>query len=347
MLGSWAAFLFTGAAIAAAVWGVLRLAVPAASLGPLERVLLAGGVGASTAETTRYAVRWVVERDRASGPVADLVGDLAESDDLVPFFVVAALFAGSPARDLTAYQRAPWLWFAVTLAMGALLGGMVAVLLGRTFRVAEAWAVMLGMSMLTIGTASRLGLAAVAAMFVMGIAVSALSPHRADLAAMIAPTERPVMLPALLLAGASVDPGGPAMALPAAGPGGPPIAASRWLPWVLVAAVLARLAAKELVGLVVLLLSRRARSAGPWLGLGCSSAGALSMSLGLIFALRFPGPIGGTVLAAAALATVVGEIVGPACLRACLRRAGEVPEPPDSTPEAPPQADPAPEPDPS
>ena len=43
MLGSWTAFLFTGAAIAAAVWGVLRLAVPAAALGPLDRVLLAGG----------------------------------------------------------------------------------------------------------------------------------------------------------------------------------------------------------------------------------------------------------------------------------------------------------------
>jgi Kef-type K+ transport system membrane component KefB len=206
--------------------------------------------------------------------------------------------------------------------------------------------------MLTIGTASRLGLAAVAAMFVMGIALSALSPHRADLAVMIAPTERPVMLPALLLAGASVDLGGPAMALPAADPGGLPIAASRFLPWVLVAAVLARLAAKALVGLVVILLSRRARPAGPWLGLGCSSAGALSISLGLTFALRFPGPVGGTVLAAAALATVVGEIVGPASLRACLRRAGEVrgdaepaPDAPLSAPEAP--AEHAPEPDPS
>ena len=306
MLGSWVAFLFTGAAIAAAVWGVLRLFAPPGALGDRDRLLVAGGVGAATAETTRYAVRWVVDRVRASGPFADLVGDLAESDDLVPFFMVAALFAWSPERDLPLAFRTPWIWFAVTLGLGALLGGMAAVLLGRTFRLAEAWAVMLGMSMLTIGTASRIGLAGVAAMFVMGTAISALSPHRADITAMMAPTERPVMLPALLLAGAGVDFNGGA----------------RWLPWVLVAAVLARVGAKFLVGLAVLAVVPKARRAGPQLGLGLSSAGALSMSIGLTFALRFRGPVGGAVLAAAALATVVGEILGPASLRACLRRAG-------------------------
>ncbi len=185
---------------------------------------------------------------------------------------------------------------------------MTAVLLGRTFRLAEAWGVMLGMSMLAIGTASRLGLASVASMFVMGIAISALSPHRADITAMIAPTERPVMLPALLLAGAGVD-----------------FTTARWLPWVLAAAVAARLAAKQVVGLAVLAAAPAARRAGARLGLGLSSTGALSMSIGLTFALRFRGPVGDAVLAAAAVATVAGELIGPASLRACLRRAGEVP----------------------
>ena len=125
---------------------------------------------------------------------------------------------------------------------------MAAVLLGRTFRVAEAWGVMLGMSMLTIGTASRLGLAGVAAMFVMGTAISALSPHRGDIAAMIAPTERPVMLPALLLAGASVD-----FSHRRAGCPGSSRRGAR-----------ARLAAKALVGLAILALVPAARAApGP------------------------------------------------------------------------------------
>jgi Kef-type K+ transport system membrane component KefB len=329
MLGSWLGFLFTGAAIAAAVWGVL------AGLGRFlgapfdagDRLLVAGGVGAASAETTRYAVRWVVEKDRAQGPVADLVGDLAESDDLVPVLVVAALFAHRPDRDLVA-QQTPWFWFAVTLLLGAVLGGMAAVLLGRTFRLAEAWAVMLGMAMLTIGTASRLGLCAMAAMFVMGAAISLFSRHRDDITSMIGPTERPVVLPVLLLAGASVDPSSQAMALH---PGEALAAAapvSRWLPVVLIASVLARIAAKTLVGLAVLAVAPRARRAGPRLGLALCSTGALSTSLGLTFALRFPGAIGGTVLASAALSLVVGEILGPRSLRACLRRAGEVPEDP-------------------
>jgi Kef-type K+ transport system membrane component KefB len=307
LVGAWIAFLFTGAAIAAAVWGALLVAVPAGALGVHDRLLVAGGVGAATGETTRYAVRWMVDRVRASGPVTDLVGDLAESDDLAPLFAVAALFAYSPEHDLAAAGQPPLLWIAVTLGLGALLGAMAAVLLGRTFSVGEAWGVMLGMSMITIGTASRLGLASVAAMFVMGTAISALSRHRDDIVEMIAPTERPVMLPALLLAGASVD-----------------FTTSRWLPWVLAAAVLARIAAKTAVGLVITLVSPRARRAGLRLGLGLCGAGALAMSIGLAFALRFPGAVGGAVLAAAAVATVAGEIIGPASLRACLRRAGEV-----------------------
>ena len=307
MVGAWIAFLFTGAAIAAAVFAVLGRV---SALDLRDRLLCAGGVGAATAETTRYAVRWAVERDRASGPLADLLGDLAESDDLVPLFAVAALFTLRPEHDLMLAHQPWWTWIAVTLGLGALLGAMSSVLLGRTFQVAEAWSVMLGMSMLTIGMASRLGLAAIAAMFVMGTSLSSLSRHRSDLTAMIVPTERPVMLPALLLAGASID-----------------FKSSPWLPWVLAAAIAARFAAKEVVGLAMLAGSRAARRGGHRLGLGLGSAGALSMSIGLAFALRFPGAVGGVVLAAAAVATVAGEIVSPASLRACLRRAGEVPEP--------------------
>jgi Kef-type K+ transport system membrane component KefB len=305
--GSWAAFLFTAMIIAAAVWAVLGFVSP---LAPLDRVLVAGGAGAATAETTRYAARWVIERDKADGPLAQLVGDLAESDDLVPLLLVAALFALRPERDLILQGRSPWIWFGVTLGLGALLGAMAAALLGRTFRVAEAWSVMLGMSMLAIGTASRLGLASITAMFVMGTAISVLSPHRRDVVAMIAPTERPVMLPALLLAGANVE-----------------LSTVRWLPWVLAAAVVARLLGKQLVGLAVLAVAPPARPAGARLGLGLSSAGALSMCVGLAFSLRFPGVVGNVILACAAVVTVVGEILGPASLRASLRRAGEVPDP--------------------
>lgn len=335
VIASWTGGLLTGGVIAAAVYGVLRLAAPAGTLDERDRLLIAGGVGASTAETSRDVVRWAVHRGRAAGRLTDLVGDLAHSDDLAPLLAAASLFALSAERDVETAHQPAWVWLTVTLGLGALLGGMTAVLLGRTFRLAEAWSVMLGMSMLAIGTASRLGLASVAAMFVMGTAVSALSPHRADLTAMITPTERPVMLPALLLAGAGVD-----------------FTSARWLPWVIAAALAARLVAKQLVGLAVLAVAPSARPSGPRLGLGLSSAGALSVGIGLTFALRFPGPVGGAALAAAAVAAVVGEMVGPASLRACLRRAGEIqeavePAPPVTplvlmdTPEPPPAEAPA------
>jgi hypothetical protein len=317
MFGSQFAFLFTAACIAAAVYGVLVLVglprfpqVIAGKVPLSEKLLIAGGVGAATAETTRFAVRWIVERHHASGPVTDLVGDLAEADDLVPLLAMAALFAWSPEKGLVLAHQPWWTWIVLTLGLGALLGAMAAVLLGSTFRIAEAWSVMLGMAMLTIGTASRLGLASMAAMFVMGAAISALSRHRDDIVAMIAPTERPVMLPALLLAGASIDFG-----------------TARWLPLVLVAALLARVVAKLFVGFGLLALVKKARPAGARLGFGLCSAGALSMSIGLTFALRFRGTVGNTVLVAAAIATLAGELIGAPALRSCLRRGGELPDP--------------------
>lgn len=338
LAGSWLAFAFTAACIGGAVYGCLTLfacravthqgigafcaGIDGGGLDRRDRLLLAGGVAVSTAETTRYAVRWVVARGRAKGPVTDLAGDLAESDDLAPLLAVAALFAFAPERDLALAAGVGWPWLVLTLGLGALLGGMSAVLLGQTFRVAEAWSVMLGMSMLAIGTASRLGLASMSAMFVMGAAISVLSRHRAELVAMIGPTERPVMLPALLLAGANID-----------------FTSAKWFAWLLPVAILARLAAKVLVGFGVLAVVPRVRKAGPLLGLGMSSAGALSMSLGLAFALRFPGLIGAAVLASAGIATVVGEIIGPAVLRACLGRAGELPEDESAPASTPPSTD--------
>jgi Kef-type K+ transport system membrane component KefB len=143
----------------------------------------------------------------------------------------------------------------------------------------------------------------------MGIAVSTLSRHRRELRAMVAPTERPVLLPALLLAGARID-----------------FRASPALPWIAAAAIAARLVAKVVVGWTLAIGSPAARKAGPLLGLSMLSSGALAVSIGLAFALRFPGPIGDTVLAVAVASVTVGEFIGPVRLRAALRAAGEIEE---------------------
>jgi Kef-type K+ transport system membrane component KefB len=306
----WLTTGFTGALVGGAVWLLLPWAAP--SLAPLDRLLIAGGVGAAAAETTRYAVRWVVERHHAAGPVSELIGAIAEGDDLVPLLAVAALFTLAPAQFTVPISRLGLV--GVTIGIGVVLGAVAAALLGRTFRIAETWGVLFGVLLLGVGIAERLGLSTITTMFALGLTLSLLSPHRRELGAMLAPTERPVMLPALLLAGARVDFG-----------------AAPWLPQVLALAVAARIAGKWVVGLGLLSASRAARPAGARLGLGLLPAGALSMSIGLAFALRFHGATGAVVLAAAAVMTLFGEFVGPASLRAALARAGEIPDAPASS----------------
>jgi hypothetical protein len=124
---------------------------------------------------------------------------------------------------------------------------------------------------------------------------------------MVAPTERPVLLPALLLAGAHLD-----------------FVASPKLPWIAAAAIGARLVGKVVVGWLLYASSKPARRAGPLVGLSLMSSGALAISIGLAFALRFPGPIGDTVLVVAAVSATFGEFVGPARLRRSLQAAGEI-----------------------
>jgi hypothetical protein len=68
------------------------------------------------------------------------------------------------------------------------------------------------------------------------------------------------------------------------------------------------------------------------MGLSLMSSGALAMSIGLAFALRFPGMLGDTVLVVAALSATVGEFVGPARLRVALKRAGEMDDAPPAAP---------------
>ncbi len=311
--------LFTGGLVAAVVWVVLGKVTP---LVGVDRGMLAGGAGAACAETTRHAIRWVVERHRASGPVSDLVAELAESDDIVPLLAVALLFGVQGGIALPFTLRVPgfdvWGWGTATLLLGVVLGMMAALLLGRDFRRSESWGVLVGVSLLCIGTTARLGLSSISAMFAMGATIAALSRHRVAIRELVAPTERPVLHPALLLAGAHVELRGVA------------------LPFIVLFAIAARTIAKSLVGVAIKAASRPARAAGPTLGLGLLSSGALAMTIGLAFALRFPGLIGDSVLATAATATLLGEFVGPACLRVALKQAGEVdalsdPPPDDGT----------------
>lgn len=301
--------LTTGAAVAAAAWfAMVRLHVAAT---PTDRILLAGGVGAACSETTRHAVRWVVDRHIADGPLAERLDEVAHTDDFFPLLAVAALFALEPTRHVIV--RMPLRdWPAITIGLGLLLGGGAALLVRSELRLDDTWGVLFGVTLIAIGTSARLGLSTLTATFFVGIAVSLLSRHRRELRAMVSPTERPVLLPALLLAGARID-----------------LHMSPALAWIAAAAIGARLASKVVVGWMLAVSSRSARSAGPFVGLSLLSSGGLAVCIGLVFALRFPGFVGDTVLTIAVLAATVGEFIGPARLRRALRAAGEIREPGD------------------
>jgi hypothetical protein len=307
------AALGTLAIIGGAVW--LALGRVASALSPRERVLLAGGIAAAGTETTRHAIRWVIQRFMARGPLTSLLDDFAHTDDAIPLVALAALFSLEPTHQVPFHVPLGG-WIAITVGLGILLGGITALHIGREFRLHQTWGVLLGTSLLGVGIAARLELATLSVMFFMGVSTAALSKHRSQLRTMVTPTERPVLLPAMMLAGARLD-----------------FHATSGLAWIAGIALAARIAAKLLVG-GVLRFVPAARSAGPLFGLGLLSSGSLAMGVGLACAMRFPGVIGDNVLIAAAVITVFGEFVGPLSMRAALRVAGEIQDKPPSVPEA-------------
>lgn len=294
--------LTTTAVIAGIVW-----LVAGETFSGKDRLLIALGMGAACSETTRHALRWVVQRYKARGPLADIVRDLCDGDDFVAVMVVGLAFAIGTGASLDE-PIPPWAWLAITIGIGTVLGVVAAVLLGKEFRLAESWGVLLGTAVFAIGMGARLELSTLLVAFAMGMTIARLSRHRAEVRAMVRLTERPVLLPTLVLAGARVD------LEPA------PYA---WTTFALIV-IAARVAMKLATGMFVRTAWPSVRKAGPLLGLGMLSAGTLSISVGLAFALRFPGPLGDTVLMTAAVITLLGEFVGPGSLRRALRSAGEI-----------------------
>ena len=299
--------VLTVGAVALAAW----LAIPYLYLGisftALERAVLALGLGAVAGETTSHAVQWVAEHHGRGGPLAELLDDLAEAKDIVPILVAGVALCLHPRF---AVADPTWLTTAAipaaVMGMGALLGAVAAVMLSREKRADQAWGIVVGIGLLATGTVARLRLPVVSPLFALGLALGIASRHRDRLRAMIGPTQRSALLPALLLAGARISP-------------------QVFLQHgIVVAVVLVVRAATLYASGHLVARSGRAKSAVPLLGWAMMPAGELSMSIGLSFALTFPPKLGEPVLLAAALVTLVGEIVGTLALRAALGRAGEL-----------------------
>ncbi|MGO9831102.1 MAG: hypothetical protein ACLPJH_13275 [Myxococcaceae bacterium] len=301
---------------AAGVSGTLLLVMawlPRASPSALsthERWVLVLGTGAALSETTRSVFRWAARRYGARGPLFNRLADIAAGDDLVPVALAAVAVALQPVAS--AFGPMPPAAGAVAQPLfGWLLGVAAALMLGRTFRLNVFRGVLLGVTLIAIGFTVRLGLSLLAVPFGLGLGLATVSRHRARVRKG-AVSERFVLLPVLFLAGAMTSLDGP-------------------VPWLAAAGVAARLVFKLVAGLGLWASWPDARPAGPSLGLGLVSSGALSVAVGLSFALGFPGVVGSSVLAASTLSVVVGELVGPASLKRALGNAGELHEAPPET----------------
>jgi hypothetical protein len=263
--------LVTGGAVAAAVWFTLR----GLHLGGRVRdqILLAGGVGTACSETTRHAVRWVLERQNARGPLAERLNEIAHADDLRPLLAVAVLFALAPTPTVTVPLPLRD-WPTITVGIGLLIGAGASLLVRSELKLDETWAVLFGVALLAIGATARLALSTLTASFFLGLAMAAMTSPKL---------------------------------------------------WIVAAAAIgARLVAKVVLGWILALFLPAARKAGGLVGLSLMSSGALAISVGLAFALRFPGPVGDTVLVVAAVSALVGEFMGPLRLRRSLQDAGEI-----------------------
>lgn len=298
--------VLTATLVSLAVFAAVFYAVPTFAPSLLaDRVLVAGGAACVSCGSTRQSVRWVVQRYSASGPLSDALADYARASALVPVIGLALLLAFFPSPAL-AFMAVP-ARAGVTLGVGALLGLVALGLLARGVTLDETWGILVGTSLLSMGVAARLGLSPLAASFALGLCIGTLSRRRAELTAMVRPTERAVLLPMAVLAGALVDlSAAPAVAI------------------VVPLALAARFGVELVRGLLLCAFSRPARRAGPLVAYGLISTGDVSLSCAVSIALSFERPAALTVLAVAAAGLLLGELVAPLGLRRALVRAGEL-----------------------
>jgi len=282
----------------------------------LEIVAFAAVCGLVCSETTRHSVRWIAERHGAKGPLSDLAADTARASALFACAALSVVNAWLPGAALPAFSVLGRV--GITLALGFVLGATATLLLGREFRRDESWGILLGTSLLGIGAAARLGLSPITVTFAMGLTLATVSRHRIDIKAMVTPTEKPVLLPVILLAGAYVN-----VKLPPA------------LLFLVAGALIVKVVARVLSGSALSLAVPAARGVGLEFGVSMLSSGALGLAVALAFTLRHPGAVSDAVLVLAAVGVLIGEWLGPAALRRALTVAGEIsPEEPPPSPRA-------------
>jgi hypothetical protein len=302
--------LFLTWLLAAATTGCVALAAARLSL-PIQGkqlLLLSAAVGLVSAQSVRDAVSWVADRDGARGPLTHWLRDFSRADDAPVLLSLPFLYAFfQPPQSLAGHELGAVFMASLSLASGALVGVTAAWLLAHASSRAERWTILLGAGLLATGAIDSIGLGALGACFALGATLSLKVKSTEQVREKLAATEGPVLLPALLLAGAHLT---------------PPRSEGDW--WILGVATLARVGVTLLAGCSIGLATRRERAVVPAFALGLLSSGTLSMIVGFALFLRFRGEVGRAALATAFIGTVLGELLGGPALRRALLRTGEI-----------------------
>lgn len=305
--------VITGTLVTASAWFSVQYFT---TLPWLDRLLVSIGAGLVSCELTRHAVTWVVERYAARGPLASFVTGISEGSAILPLLGASVPFALIAPRTELAIPV--WGLAVMTIGLGIVLALMCAALISLEASGPRTWGVLLGAALLGTGISFRFGLSPLAAMFTLGLSLAALSKKRAEVHVMLARTEHPVRLPILLLCGAHID-----------------LYVDQRFAFVIGIAVLARILGASLLAWPIGRASGSNKHEVRSLIQSLLPTGAITMTIGLSFALRFPGRIGAVVLLIAAAQTILGELLGPLALRKALDAAGELPA--DSIPPEPPK----------
>ena len=262
-------------------------------------------LGSAATATDPAACQSVAREGGADGPVTRLLLGVVAVDDLwgvMVFSGVMALLSGPEGGGLLSGLAE----IGLSLALGALLGALLAVSVGWLKEEEPARAEVVGAVLLAAGLAHRYHLSYLLVAVAMGAAVANRSAARERALREVDPLEQLLLALFFTLSGASLNLSSARAALPLAGL----YVGLRVLGRLLGAAASVRLTD---VG------TRR----GAWLGLALLPQAGVALGMTLVASARAP-EAGAQALAVVVLGTVLFEVVGPIFTRAALRRFGEL-----------------------
>lgn len=289
-----------GALVAGGVYLAIPWVLPA--FGGALRLTLAlacGAVASGSSSELPVAVRQRLSG--TEGPVGVRLTDLGDVEIVVPLVAVqvVVVLCSNESSALVAVG---------SVVLGPLLGAMTVPLLGteEDFRLREGWGALLGVAALAVGLSVRAGLFVPWVLFSLGATLVRVSRHHADVQTIVAPTERSLLLPLLVLVGVRLDVS---------------------VGWILVPVVLAVLAVRLGARVVAAgIFPSGGGSRAPLVGLASTAQSPLVVIAALSLAstpLQGRAAFANVTLPLAVAVVLIGEAIGPLAFRATLFDSGE------------------------